>query len=80
MTINTSERIFFDKIAQEASISPPKPLSDQTIAEFRAGAGIFAEYTGSPADVSHEGQFISARDGYQIRPFCQMAVISIGHV
>lgn len=67
MAVNAGERLFFEKIAQEAQANPPKPLSCQTIAEFRVGAGIFAEYAGQPANVDYEDRLIPARDGHQIR-------------
>lgn len=66
MAVNPSERLFFEKLVFEVQINPPKPLSLQTIAEFRAGASIFTEYTGKPEEVHYEDQWVPARDGHQI--------------
>ena len=66
MSVNSAELKFFTELEEYAKKNPSKPIEEQTLAEFRQGAGIFLEFAGEPADVSYNDAFISARDGHQI--------------
>lgn len=66
MPVNTAEKKLFEFLAKSAEVNPPKPLSDQTLADFRAGSGAFLELAGKASEVNYKEQAISARDGYQI--------------
>lgn len=66
MPVNKSEIELFKLLEQRNHANPPKPIEQQTIADFRAGAAIFLEFAGSPAEVNYQNTFVTARDGYQI--------------
>ncbi len=66
MTVNVTEQKFFAELEIAAKANPPKPLSEQTLAEFREGANGFLDYAGASANISVFNTTIAARDGYQI--------------
>ena len=66
MPVNPSELKFFAELEKQAAANPTKPFSEQTLAEFRAGTGLFLEFAGEPANVKYEDTFVPARDGYLI--------------
>lgn len=66
MPVNSAELQLFDLLEKRMAANTPKPLEQQTIAEFRAGGAVFSEFTGEPADVMFEDSTIPARDGYKI--------------
>ncbi len=66
MPVNPAEVKLFKLLEAKAAAVPQKPLEQQSIAEFRAGADMFFEFAGKPADVKFENHSVPARDGYAI--------------
>ena len=66
MPVNASELRLFAELAKQAAENPSKPLSEMTITEARAGAGIFLTYAGQAASIPYKDIIIPARDGYKL--------------
>lgn len=66
MSVNPSEAKLFELFAAQAAANPPRPLTEQTLNDFRAGTGVFLQYAGKHADIKYRDEFVPARDGYSI--------------
>ena len=66
MSINPSEAQFFDELEAAQAQPGAKPLSELSLAEYRAMAALFAGNAGEPAAVSFKEITIAARDGYEV--------------
>jgi acetyl esterase len=67
MPVNPSEQRFFNELQQQAESNPPKPLSETSIEELRAGGGMFLDLAGNAADIPYMDTTIPVRDGYLVQ-------------
>ena len=69
MTINPSEKKFFEMLAVLQQSSPAKPLSELTLEEWRCNTEAFfnnSDFTGEAANIPFQDSSIVVRDGYRV--------------
>ncbi len=58
MSLNPSEKKFFEQLAEAAKAAPQRPLEEISLAELREGVSVFKDYAGQEADVPKISRYL----------------------